>query len=230
MGGGNSSSSLPIGHPGGGGSGGKWSGTPNTLAPNTLREALGQKGRPMSMMKAAEGANPYFDKTGTYREFTFNCQRCVVANEARRRGYDVVAQPTYEGDKMGAAAYVNPNTGVRNSYWMGSFQGAKPEKVGKTTATATQRALESKMAEYGNGSRAVMQVQWKGGNGHVISVERKGGKTYYVDPQDGTRYRPKDLFGAIKPRSTQITRVDNLKFSDRAKKMVETRGSRTNNK
>lgn len=223
--GGRGAESLRLGTPGGGSSGNRaWSQAPNIQQPETLKAALGTKGRPMGVYAAAEGANPYFDSTGTYREFTENCQRCVVAYEARRRGYKVVAQPTYEGDRQGAPAYVNPNTGVRNSYWMGSFRNARPQKVGKATAKATRDATEAKMREFGNGSRGILQVQWKdsyGGGGHVLNVENRRGRISYVDAQSGTRYKPSELFGAIKTGSTQLTRTDNLRFSERAKNAVE---------
>lgn len=224
MGGRGSSSSIPTAHPGGGDSGGKWGSGPGFLAEQSLKTALGDKGKARSMADATLNSNPYYD--GTYKEFSQNCQRAVIAYEARRRGYDVTAQPTYEGDKLPNTAYVNPNTGVRNSFWMGAFQGAKPERVGKTTAQATQNALESKMREYGEGSRAIMQVQWKQGGGHVLNVEYKNGKVHYNDAQIGAKYKPSELFREIKTGATQITRTDNLKFSDRAKKSVEQTGKR----
>ena len=94
-----SGSGLPTATPNGnapGNSKGQWSNAPNVQGPETLREALGNKGRPMSIEKAVLGANPYYD--GSYKEFSENCQRAVVAYEARRRGYDVTAQPTFQGD------------------------------------------------------------------------------------------------------------------------------------
>ena len=187
---------------------------------DTLKDALGTRGKPKSMANAMTEANPHFDPSFTYREFTENCQRAVIAYEARRRGYDVTAQPTYQGDNMGEAAYVNPNTGVRNSYWMGAFQGAKPQKVGASTPQQTQANLENKMKSYGNGARGIMQVQWGQGGGHVINVEQRNGKTYYNDAQTGKSYNPRSLFRDLRTEATQLTRTDNLRFSDRAKKMV----------
>ena len=226
MGGRGSSSSVPTVHPGPGGVGGsgQWSVGPGFQNEQSLRTALGNKGKPRSMADATMNSNPYYD--GTYKEFSENCQRAVIAYEARRRGYDVTAQPTYQGDVLPTQAYVDPKTGIRQMHWMGAFQGAKPEKVGKTTAQATQNALESKMKEYGEGSRGIMQVQWKGGGGHVLNVEYKNGKVHYNDAQVGAKYKPSELFGAIKTGATQLVRTDNLKLSDRAKKSVEQTGKR----
>lgn len=217
---------LPTATPNGSakGSGGQWSNAPNVQSPQTLREALGNKGKPMSMVDAVKGANPYYD--GTYREFSENCQRAVVAYEARRRGYNVTAQPTFEGDTLPEG-----NVGGKgNGRWQGAFKGAKSESVGANNPKKVQENIESKMKEYGDGSRAIVKIQWKNGEGHVFNVERKNGKTHYVDAQIGAKYDPKQLFTQVKPQSTRIVRTDNLKFSDRMKKSVEQAGSRTGGK
>ena len=216
---------LPLATPNGNApanKGGKWTNTPNVQSPETLREALGTKGRPMSMENAVRGANPYYD--GTYKEFSENCQRAVIAYEARRRGYNVTAQPTFEGDKLPEA-----NVGGHgNGRWQGAFQNAKSESVGGKNAQAVQNNIENKMKEYGNGSRGIVKVQWNNGEGHVFNVEHKNGRTYYVDAQIGARYNPAQLFTQVKPQSVRLVRTDNLKFSNRAMKSVEQAGSRTN--
>ena len=184
----------------------------------TLKSALGTKSAAKSMDDATMNSNPYYD--GRYREFSENCQRAVIAYEARRRGYDVTAQPTFEGDILPTTAHIGPN-GERNARWMGAFQGARPINVGKSTAKATQKAVEDQMKQYGNGSRAILQVAWKGTGGHVINVENRNGRIYYNDAQVHGRYNGSALFNAIKTGATNLVRVDNLKFSERAKKSVE---------
>ena len=195
--------------PGGGGGGGNNPLDQNPGSPDTLKEALGEKGRPMSVNNAIMKANPFYD--GSYGEYSENCQRAVVATEGRFRGYDVIAQPTYEGD-----------TAPRGDNWKGFFKNAKTDNVGRTTPNATQKALESKMKEYGDGSRAIMRVQWKGrgASGHVLNVVQKNGKTYYYDGQVGGKYNTKSLYNAIRTGDTQLVRVDNLSFSDKAKEAV----------
>lgn len=215
--GGRGASGLPTAHPSGGGAGkgdDGWTETPNIKAPGSLKEALGGKGAPMSITKAARDANPYYD--GSYREFSENCQRAVVAYEARRRGYDVTAQPTFKNDEMPS-----------NGKWRGAFQHGKTQNVGATTASKAEANVEKVMSSYGNGSRAVLSFGWKRGNqGHVINVERHGGKTLYIDAQVGAKYNPKELFNKINTNSVKIMRTDNLRMSDRAKKSVEVAGSR----
>lgn len=202
---------IPTAHPSGGGGGGnKGPMDQYPGSPDTLEQALGEKGRPMSTERAVMRANPFYD--GSYGEYSENCQRAVIATEARMRGYDVIAQPTYDGDTMPS-----------RTEWMKAFKGAKEDYVGKSTASATQRAVENQMKQYGDGSRAVLGLAWKGGGGHVINVFQKNGKTYYYDGQIGAKYDPKELFSAIKTKNTDLIRVDNLDFGSRAREAVRQR-------
>lgn len=216
----NGTSGIPKGTAGPGITGPtNWSQAPNTPPPESLKEALGEKGRPLSIGNAVMGANPYFDPTFTYAEFNQNCNRCVVAYEARRRGYDVVAQPTYEGDDFGNRVYA-PD-GTVNARWQGAFQGAKTDMVGGQSANDVITNINGKMKEWGNGSRAVVGVDWKGGGGHVFNVERQSGRSYFVDAQSGEIYDPKQVFAQVNPQSVRLVRTDNLRFSNRAMRAVE---------
>lgn len=200
--GGNGASTPDGGTPGGGGSSGDWSQGLGTRVYETKEEALGAQGRAMGTEKATLGANPNYSPE--YREYSENCQRCVQAYEARRRGYDVVAQPTYKGDTMS-----------HGNNWTNGFVGAKTESIGATTRAKAQKNLENKMASYGEGSRAVVSVQWSGANfGHVINVEQKKGKTIYRDAQTGVQYKGKNFFAKAQASSVTVTRVDNLEFSN----------------
>ncbi len=169
----------------------------------TGAEALGAQGKPMSMTAATMGANPHFSRD--YSEFSENCQRCVVANEARRRGYDVTAQPTYKNDTM-----------PMGENWNKAFENPQPKVM------ATRRQVEVEMASYGNGARAVMTFGWKNStSGHAISVEYNRGKITYLDPQVGGKYTASELYNSISKRGgITLTRVDNLKFSDNVKNAV----------
>lgn len=218
---------LPTLTPGGGG-GNMPFGNPSGVgvpSPSTLKGALGTRGRPNSVVNAVENSNPFYD--GTAAEFSENCQRAVIAYEARRRGYDVVAQPTYQGDTLPQAAYTNPRTGARNSRWMGAFQRARPVSVGARNARDAQRRLEDQMRQFGNGARAIVSVHWNNGGGHVFNVENRNGNIIYVDAQVGGRYNPRELFRAIRTSETNITRTDNLRFSERARRSVEPATRRT---
>ncbi len=191
--------------PSGGGGGGKQHFSNGLGFENyeTGAEALGVQGKTMSMTAAALGANPHYSRD--YSEFSENCQRCVVANEARRRGYDVTAQPTYKNDAM-----------TMGENWNKAFENPQPKSM------TSRRQVETEMASYGDGARAVMTFGWKNSSdGHAISVEYNRGKITYLDPQVGGKYVASTLYNSIsKGRQITLTRVDNLKFSDDVKYAV----------
>lgn len=194
---------------------------PNAVAPkvaDTLKEALGDKGRPYGMIAAYKDANPLYDKTMTYKAYTANCQRCVVAYELRRRGYDVTALPTYDGDTL-PTALLRGN--VKWGRWQGAFRNAKPESVSGKASEDVVNNIKSKMKGYGNGSRAVVSVTYKNrSSGHVFNVEQRKGKTIFVDAQSGERLWAKNFMDIVDRSTVTLTRTDNLKISDRAKNFV----------
>ena len=178
--------------------------TPETVLgpriPQTLEEALGEKGRVMGMSQASEGANPHYSQD--YDAYSSNCQRCVLAYEARRRGYDVTALPTYHGDLLPYSrdylkALSNPNV----------------VGVGKSI-----KKVEAQMRQYGPGSRAIIGVN-RGSNGHVFIAENVGGKIWYIDPQTNTRYNRLN-FSRIS--SAEVIRLDDQQFTDYARNAFTT--------
>ena len=215
---------------GGGGGGkmafsnGKWGNGLGFENHDSLREALGTRGAEKTMGDAMLGSNPHY--SGDFREFSENCQRVVVAYEARRRGYDVTAQATFPGDTLNQIAYNDSKAGISRGRWMGAFQDAKPVNVSATGRGAEQqviRNIERQMGSYGEGSRGVVQIFYKGGGGHVFNVEQRNGKTHFIEAQTG---RVKDFAGTmrhVRPERVALVRTDNLKFSDRAKNFVTPR-------
>lgn len=202
-------SGLPTAYPQGGGRSGRpenMDQLPGEMA--TATEALGTQGRAMSLTNAVRDANPNYDMGPEYQ---YNCQRCIVATEARLRGYDVQALPTSSDDTMPFGLnyldnFVNPN----------------PTRINRSTARANRNAVESEMAGFGDNSRAVMSFGWSGGgSGHVINVVRRNGRTGYYDGQTGEKYDAPSLFNAISRSSgITLTRVDNLQFSDTVNRSV----------
>lgn len=149
-----------------------------------------------------------------------NCQRCVVAYELRRRGYDVTALPTYKDDTLPQIAYKNKALGTYEGRWKGAFKDAKTVNVGDASQRKTISNIENKMAEYGEGSRGVVQIFYRGGGGHVFNVERKNGKTIYSEAQTGKVKDIRKTMQMVKTQSVNLVRTDNLKISDRAKNFV----------
>lgn len=216
---GSSSSSLSDGPiPGGGGGSGARYGQPNTPqvppAP-TIAGQIGAKGAPQSPEKAMERTNPDIRALDAmdYEDYQSNCQRCVVAYELNRRGYNVEAEATFPNDPY-------PSGG----HWMTAFNGAKSESVGATTTAKVNKNIEAKMSGWGDGSRAVVRVR-SGSGGHVFNAEYRRGKVSYYDAQVNRRYDPKRVFNHVNKGAVEIVRVDNLSLGSNVKDMV--RKSRT---
>lgn len=178
---------------------------PFNISPSDVKAALGSKGKAISILEAVRGANPFYNGGSTV-EFSENCQRSVIAFEARRRGYDVAALPTFKGDTL-------PSGRI----WANAFENPQFVSVGSTSPTKTQQNLEKQMKSWGKGSRAIVSIP-----GHVFNCENVNGKIRYVDAQTNTVYNSNNVFSRVgkKSRSIQIMRTDNLKFSDNAKKSV----------
>ncbi|MGN0363685.1 MAG: toxin glutamine deamidase domain-containing protein [Bilifractor sp.] len=193
--------------------------SPIRQLPKSLKEALGNRQRPLSIRKAYTDANPNYSPS--YAAYSENCQRAVVAYEMRRRGYNVEAQPTYSNDKWPRVLMVN---GIKQGFWRGAFRHAKSEKIGGQSADSTLNRIRGKMREYGDGSRAVISITYKGGRlGHVFNVENVRGATYYIDAQSGQRYNTpsmRNLLGITQTTQTTITRTDNLRPSGRMAEFV----------
>lgn len=218
MGGRGSESGISFSIPNGGGDFSNYS--LSEQLPKTSKEAIGKKGKPHSIATALKSVNPNY--SASYSEYSENCQRCVVAYELQRRGYNVEAQPTYEGDKWGASHKVG------NMYmdrWRGAFRHAKSVSVGSSSGEKVLSNIAKEMKSYGAGSRAVVSINYRGRNsgGHVFNVENVGGHIQYVDAQSGQRYNRasmRNLFSITKNPDTTLTRTDNLRISERSKEFV----------
>jgi len=183
-------------NPSGGGSGsGDQEKVLGPQIPSSLKEALGNVGKPMSSMKASKGTNPHYN--ASFEAYSSNCQRCVLTYEARRRGYDVTALPTYKGDML-------PYSGD----YLKALSNPKVVNTGKSV-----RKIESELRKYGSGSRAIISVR-KGYNGHVFIAENNNGKIKYIDPQTNSNYSKLSLSSST---SSSIVRIDNQKFTEYAK-------------
>lgn len=158
-----------------------------------------------------ENTNPNFSEKSF--EWSYNCQRCVSAYEARRRGYDVTVKPAVRG--YDDISYVHPvETGIFSPY-----NGANPIDVSANSGTQAELNIDELMKTWGDGARAIVCVQWKpecGRGGHAFIAERINGKTIYVDPQTGkTGVKVKEYFMSAKGTGAWCGRIDNLPFTER---------------
>lgn len=193
--------------------------------PNEISGAA--RGKPMSREEANSGnANPNYDKGGGYKT---NCQTCVVAYEARLRGFDVQAKPYTKGSDLEKlarntnAAWVNPRTGKQVSQY--SYSQHQDDGV-PTTAKQCRKWLNEKVQP---GARYTFSHGWKGrgSSGHIISVDKDSdGHLRLYDPQSGKTMTGKDvdtylsrvrytrtLYGTKYKTAPNLLRVDNLQFN-----------------
>ena len=167
-----------------------------------------------SVRESERDSNPNYGKAG----YNVNCANCVVANEARSRGYDVTAGLAnkdirwYHWDKDGKII-----TG-RGS-WTDCFDGIKRENVGATRKAQQIKLIEEKVKKWGNGSRGVVYVAWDRGGGHYFSVSNVNGEVIFTNPQNA-KSDARGFFDYSKPSKTDIFRVDNCKLNEYIKKVV----------
>lgn len=205
---------LKDGPKGGSTKGLKW-GQPNTpiVPPSaSIRKQIGSKGEPIPADKAYKSVNP--DRDVEYGDYSMNCQRCVVAYELNRRGYNVEASETYENDPY-------PRAGK----WADAFKNPTFTKVGARTNEKVNANILKNMKEWGDNSRAIVRVQYNQRQGHVFNVEYNKGRLKYYDAQTGERYDPKSVFNHVMKPNVQIVRTDNLALNDDVRNMVRKKRS-----
>ena len=83
-----------------------------------------------------------------------NCQRCVVAYEARRRGYDVIAKPRILNCSDPLPYMTNPLG------WPAVYKNRRLESCAADTGEQAKKKVEALMKSYGDKSRAVGHVAW----------------------------------------------------------------------
>lgn len=179
----------------------------NNMYPETLAGV--KQGKEMDFDQANHGrTNPDFNKGGGYYR---NCQTCVVANEARRRGYDVTARPKDTPE----ATTLSRTT---NKAWIDPSTGTHPKYI-DVSASRTNRVRNNIEDVVKQGERYTVEFGWKGSSysGHIISVERNSsGNVRLYDPQSGRQYTGNDVdlyLKRVRPSTVQMLRVDNQEFN-----------------
>lgn len=105
--------------------------------------------------------------------------------------------------------------------WLAVMDGAKAVDF---PSRNTIQKMADQMANWGDGARAIVRVQWKGGrSGHVFMAEQQKGGTVFMDPQTG-RYVDIHVYmdQAVKG-ATKLVRIDNLKPTALLEKCVKKR-------
>lgn len=181
-----------------------------------------KRGEPMTHDQANHGnANPNFNKGGGYWT---NCQSCVVAYEARLRGYDVITKPNTPNSKLKELSYKS------HEAWIDPKTGKTPPRPTPhpdiKSPVSARKVLEETIKP---GERYTFAHSWKGRSraGHIIRADRDdNGELRLFDPQSGRTYQGGDIDRYLKQLkyktkvagisisvAPRILRVDNLDFN-----------------
>ena len=144
-----------------------------------------------------------------------NCQRCVVAHEARMRGYDVVARLGWGND--------DDMRRVESLLKVFADEGKEIYRCKGAKVADVEKFITEKMTDWGTNSRAFVWFEFKSAvdmgelNHAIVARLNENGVVNFGDPQIGSKAALKELNQA-KLGSVKIMRVDNLKFTDVVKR------------
>lgn len=180
-----------------------------------------KRGQPMTHEQADQGnANP---KYGSSRDYSVNCQSCVVAYEARLRGYNVEAKGKNGYNQIqnslsrdGSIAWKDPATGQQATRLINDPKIRTSKQIHKWV---DENVKEGERYTFGHGWKGT-----KGYTGHVISATKQNGELKLFDPQDGKNYTGNAVaeymsnvkgtcnLGGTTVGRLRLTRVDNMQI------------------
>lgn len=171
--------------------------TPPPQTPSVIPSNWKRIEGPHTLRDDIAAVNP--DYKNGHLSTRMNCQRCVVAGEMRRRGYDVVARPAigqtryrlnkqgepeafWDSAEQGGLPYLfSPDGSLNPNGFAAAFKGARPVSCAADSGMMSARNVNRQMKEWGEGARAIVAVYWAG-------VARDADQNLYtVDVQDGRR-------------------------------------------
>lgn len=187
-----------------------------------------KRGKPMTHEQADSGrVNPHFGEKDSYG---INCQSCVVAYEARRRGYDVEVVPndakhpmcrTLSRDTL--LAWRNAD-GTKAEYALGTKWTRSDEWNGdKPTARRFEDMLRKSLDSVG---RYNLEFKWRGVNaGHIVTIRKDEERLVIYDPQSNRTFTgegvttylgdiayTRRIWGDTYYQYPRVTRVDDKEF------------------
>ena len=153
--------------------------------------------------------NPKYLKGGVYKN---NCISCALAYDMRRRGYDVESSP------IDTTSATNGSLPVQ----LGFYKGEKLEvfEVPKDLYAATKQ-FSNQILKYGDGSRGMLRIRWKNGDGHAAVWEVDGNSVIVRDPQNNTIVDLSDYM--CRAKTFYYFRTDNLEPTEKVTQFVKNR-------
>ena len=130
----------------------------------------------------------------------------------RRRGYDVKSAP------IDTTSATNGSLPVQ----LGFYKGEKLEifKVSSDLDTAVKQFTKN-IVGYGDGSRGMLRIRWKNGDGHAAVWEVDDGSVVVRDPQNNTIVNLSDYVRRAK--TFYYFRTDNLEPTEKVTRFVKNR-------
>lgn len=188
-----------------------------------------KRGKPMTHEQADSGrVNPHY---GERQSYGINCQSCVVAYEARRRGYDIEVVPNDAKHPMCRTlsldtllAWKNKD-GSKADFELGTKWTLSSKWSGdKPTAKRFEKMLWKSLDSSG---RYNLEFKWRGVNsGHIVTLRKDEDKLVIYDPQSNRTYSGKDVsdyldriaytrkfYGRTYYEYPCVTRVDDKEFN-----------------
>jgi hypothetical protein len=182
--------------------------TPEQIANHMeiVKKLVLEQGEPMDFLTANElRGNINYHKGGQYHN---NCQCCVVANELRRRGFDVTALGNL--NKKGTVPYSLSEYPAE--IWIDPVKNRMPKM--DILSSANGKSLLKDLNDYTQNEGRYHFVYTSKGNRmrHIITVEKVGNNKFRIyDPQDGKDYKIKEFTNFVRfDKNIEIYRVDNL--------------------
>lgn len=153
--------------------------------------------------------NPKYSKGGVYKN---NCISCALAYDLRRRGYDI------EAASIDTTSAVNGSLPVQLGFYKG--EKLKMFEVPNNPDVAV-RQLTKYLLGYGDGSRGILRIRWKNGDGHAAVWEVDNGSVVVRDPQNNTFVDLSDYMRRAK--TFYYFRTDNLDPTEKVTRFVKNR-------
>ena len=171
-----------------------------------------KQGNPMTFEEAnSRNCNPFFNVEKTAMDtklfgYQTNCQTCVVAYEARLRGYNVRALPKLRNGYMRDLSY-STNLAYKTE------DGNPPKYI----ASQHYKGNAHKFMQINCKENERYTIEFAWGNsqdGHIVSCEKINGQIRVYDPQTGDIYQGGNIDKFFN-RTTRhkLLRVDNLQFN-----------------
>ena len=170
---------------------------------------LNRKQVAMTLDADMAACNPKYSKGGVYKN---NCISCALAYDLRRRGYDVEAAP------IDTTSAINGSLPVQ----LGFYKGEKLETFDvPSDNNVAMKQFSDRILKYGDGSRGLLRIRWKNGDGHAAIWEVSGDTVVIRDPQNNTIVNLLDYVRRAK--TFYYFRTDNLELTKKAGRLVKNR-------